>query len=220
MTVTEQPDGSFKAEITVYNKGSDPSPKFEVTFYAVDPDKGKRFLARQAAGPIMPGEYVLSNHPDLRLRTNESAISVTVKPHDIATESNKTNNKASAVITGRRANKSVTRPASAKPADSDEIKVPTDMVGTWFFDNPGGNDEQTAIFSDGRVVVLYANGGQDQAHIVDGSIELAEYDNAKCKMTIQEDGSLVQSFDSGAVIKRWNRIAPEPNTYLIRDLDQ
>jgi len=220
LTVTEQPDGSFKAEIAVYNKGPDPSPKFTVVFYAVDPDKGKRFLARQAAGPVMPGEHVLSSHPGLELRLNESAISVTVKPHYIADESNKTNNKASAVITGRQAKKLVEGPAPTKPADSGESKVPTDMVGTWFFDNPEGNDEQMAIFPDGRVVAVYANGHEDHTHIVDGSIELAEYDNAKCEMTIQEDGSLVQSFDLGAVIKRWNRIAPEPNTYLVRDLDQ
>jgi hypothetical protein len=220
LTVTEQPDGSFRVEIAIYNKSPDPFPKFAVEFYAGDPDKGGRFLARQAVGPIMPGDHVLSNQPDLNLRTNENTISVIVSSRNKFPELNETNNKASAVITGRQAKKSVEGPPLEKPADSGESKVSTDMVGTWFFENPGGNDEQMAIFPDGRVVALYANGHEDHTHIVDGSIELAEYDNAKCEMTIQEDGSLEQSFDSGAVIKRWNRIAPEPNTYLMRDLDQ
>lgn len=104
LTVTEQPDGSFKAEIAIYNIGSDPSPKFEVEFYAGDPDKGGRYLASQAAGPIISGDYVLSNPPDLRLRTSENTISVVVNPNNrLVAELNKTNNMASKVIPGRQA---------------------------------------------------------------------------------------------------------------------
>jgi hypothetical protein len=106
-----------------------------------------------------------------------------------------------------------------KPADSDESKVTAEMVGTWFFDNPLGDDEQMAVFPDGRVVALYSNGHKDLTNIVNGFIELAEFDNAKCRMTIQEDGSLVQYFDSYATSKRWNRIAREPHTNLLRSLD-
>ncbi len=102
LTVTEQPDGSFRAEITIYNKGSDPFPKFEVEFYAGDPDKGGRLLASQAVGPIMPGAYVLSSHSSLKLRTNENTISVIVNPNNrLVVELNKTNNKASKIIPGR-----------------------------------------------------------------------------------------------------------------------
>ena len=105
LTVTEQPDGSFKAEISIYNKGPDPFPKFEVDFYAGDPDKGGRFLASQAAGPVLPGDYILSNHPGLRLRTNENTISVVVNPTSRLAELNKTDNKASKVIPGRQVEK-------------------------------------------------------------------------------------------------------------------
>ena len=111
--------------------------------------------------------------------------------------------------------------AETKPADGDESKVPTGMVGTWFFDNPRGDDEQMAVFPDGRVVALYSNGHKDQTTIVNGFIELAEFNNARCRMTIKEDGSLVQYFGSDltGTGKRWNRIAPEPHTNLLRSLD-
>jgi hypothetical protein len=101
LTVTGQPDGSFKVEIAIYNNGPDPFPKFKVEFYAGDPDKGGRFLASQAAGPIMPGDYGLSNHPGLKLRTNEKTIFVVVNPRNRFPELNETNNKASRVVPGR-----------------------------------------------------------------------------------------------------------------------
>ena len=100
-------------------------------------------------------------------------------------------------------------------------KVPAEMVGTWFFDNPGGDDEQMAIFPDGRVVVLYSNGHKDQTNYVNGFIELAEYDGAKYKMDVEEKGTLVQYFDSGGSVligKRWKRLDPQPHTNLLRSL--
>jgi hypothetical protein len=105
LTVTEQPDGSFKAEIAIYNKGSDPFPKFAVEFYAGDPDKGGRFLARQAVGPIMPGDHVLSSHPGLKLRTNENTITVVISSRSKFPELNEMNNKVSKVIPGRQSEK-------------------------------------------------------------------------------------------------------------------
>ncbi|TKJ32116.1 MAG: hypothetical protein CEE38_23685 [Planctomycetes bacterium B3_Pla] len=122
--------------------------------------------------------------------------------------------------TNKEASKPVSTTVRTKPTASDGSKVPAGMVGTWFFDNPHGDDEQMAIFPDGRVVALYSNGHKDQTKIVDGCIELAEFDNAKCRMTIQEDGSLVQYFgpDYRGTGKRWNRIAPEPHTNLLRPL--
>jgi hypothetical protein len=101
LTVTEQPDGSFRAEIVIYNKSSDPFPKFAVEFYAGDPDKGGRFLERQTVGPLMPGDYVVSNQPGLKLRTNENTISVVISSRGRFPELNKTNNKASKIIPGR-----------------------------------------------------------------------------------------------------------------------
>jgi len=55
LTVTKRPDGSFRAEIVIYNKRSFPIPQFGVNSYAGDPDKGGRLLASHAAGPVMPG---------------------------------------------------------------------------------------------------------------------------------------------------------------------
>jgi len=133
-----------------------------------------------------------------------------VGPDNIAREPDEKNDEASQTI-----------PTTVEitPADSDESKVPAEMVGTWFYDNPHGDDEQMAVFPHGRVVALYSNGHKDQTNIVDGSIELAEFNNAKCRMTVQEDGSLVQYFDLYAKSKRWNRIAREPHTNLLRSLE-
>ena len=130
---------------------------------------------------------------------------------------------------GRIADKSVTCPNSPKDLKTDvqiEIKgipagskVPAEMVGTWFFDNPVGDEEQMAVFPDSRVVVLYSNGHKDQTNIVNGVIELAEYNNAKCRMAVREEDILVQYFGrSESNGKRWRRISPKPHTNLIRSL--
>jgi hypothetical protein len=209
LTVTKQPDGSFRAEIAIYNKGSYPLPQFGVNFYAGDPDKGGRLLASHAAGPIMPGAGWGEYNPRLKLRPGENTISVVVDPGNKVEESDETNNKASQTISTT---------VKVKPAES---KVPAEMVGTWFFDNPRGDEEQMAVFPDGRVVVLYSNGHKDQTNFINGFIELAEYNNAKCRMAVREDGTLVQYFDLGgseSIGKRWRRIAPEPHTNLLRSL--
>ncbi|HUU16914.1 MAG TPA: M56 family metallopeptidase [Sedimentisphaerales bacterium] len=102
-----------------------------------------------------------------------------------------------------------------------ESKLPEEMIGTWFFDNPGGDDEQMAIFPDGRVVVLYSNGHKDQTSYVNGFIELAEYDGAKYEMAVEENGTLVLYFDSGGSLligRRWKRIDSQPHTDLLRPL--
>ncbi|UCE48442.1 MAG: hypothetical protein JSW47_22960, partial [Phycisphaerales bacterium] len=130
---------------------------------------------------------------------------------------------------GRIADKSVTCPSSPKDLRTDvqmEIKgiparseVPAKMIGTWLFDNPRGDEEQMAVFPDGRVVVLYSNGHKDQTNIVNDFIELAEYGNAKCRMAVREDGILVQYFGrSESNGKRWRRISPVPHTNLLRSL--
>ena len=209
LMVTKQPDGSFRAEIAIYNKGTYPLPQFGVNFYAGDPDKGGRLLATHAAGPINPGSGWGEYNPRLKLRPGENTISVVVDPGNKVEESDETNNKAS---------QKISTTVKVKPAES---KVLAEMVGTWFFDNPRGDEEQMAVFPDGRVVVLYSNGHKDQTNIVNGVIELAEYDNAKCRMAVREDSSLVQYFDLGrdkSISKRWMRISPEPHTNLLRSL--
>lgn len=101
LTVTKQPDGSFRAEIAIWNKGSRPLPEFGVCFYAGDPDKGGRLLAPHAAGPIMPDDGWGEYNPSLKLKPSEDTIVVVVDPDNKVTESNETNNKASQVIPGR-----------------------------------------------------------------------------------------------------------------------
>ncbi len=105
-------------------------------------------------------------------------------------------------------------------ADSSNKRVPAGMVGTWFFDNPMGDEEQMAIFPDGRVVVLYSNGHKDHSLYENGFIELAEYDNARFKINILENGTLIQYFDTetGGLAKRWRRIDSKPHTELLRAL--
>ena len=56
LLVIKESEGLFRAVIGIYNKGSAPSPKFGVYFYAGDPDKGGRLLATHGSGPIMPGD--------------------------------------------------------------------------------------------------------------------------------------------------------------------
>jgi hypothetical protein len=105
--------------------------------------------------------------------------------------------------------------------ESSESKMSQEMVGTWFFDNPGGDDEQMAIFPDGSVVVLYSNGHKDQTNYVNGFIELAEYDGAKYEIAVEEKGTLVLYFDSGGSVligRRWKRIDSQPRTDLLRPL--
>src|SRR4030042_7057397 len=94
------------------------------------------------------------------------------------------------------------------------------MVGMWLFENPGGDDEQMAIYPDGRVVVLYSNGHKDQSRYENGFIELAEYGNTRFKIAMLENGTLVQYPDTetGGLAKRWRRIDSQPRTELLRPL--
>jgi len=104
-----------------------------------------------------------------------------------------------------------------EPSDS---RIPEEIVGTWFFDNPMGDEEQMAIFKDGRAVVLYSNGHKDQTRYENGFIELAEYGNARFKMAILENGTIVQYLDTetGGLAKRWVRIDSQPHIELLRPL--
>jgi hypothetical protein len=132
-----------------------------------------------------------------------------VNPDSTPRESDRTNDEAS---------EAVSTIAKAKPSDSAERKVPPEMIGTWFFENPWGDDEQMAIFPDGRVVVLYSNGKKKQTSVFDGSTESGEYNKAKYRVITREDDSSVQRVGLNVSGKPWNRIAPEPHTDLLRPL--
>jgi hypothetical protein len=131
-----------------------------------------------------------------------------VAPDNTARKSDEAKNEAS---------QAVSTMVKAKPADNAESTVPAEMVGTWFFDNPWGDDEQMAVFPDGRAVVLYSNGHQDQTSVFDGSTEPGEYNKAKYRLIVQEDGISVKHILSVSG-KPWDRIAPEPHTNLLRPL--
>jgi len=105
-------------------------------------------------------------------------------------------------------------------------KPPAAMIGTWFFENPDGDDEQMAVFGDGKVIVLYSNGHKDQTYYDGGFIELAEYDNARSRLSMGEGGKLLQKGEVSEaqssiqieVTKKWKRIDDEPQTELLRPL--
>ena len=98
LTVAKQPDGRFIARIAIHYKGAMPSPQFGVYFYAGDPDKGGRLLARHGAGPIMPGGEWGEYNPRLKLEPGENTIVVVVDPDNKIDESDETNNKASKIV--------------------------------------------------------------------------------------------------------------------------
>ena len=97
--------------------------------------------------------------------------------------------------------------------------LPEEMLGTWLFENSFGDNEQMAIFANGRVVVLYSNGHKDETLYIDGALEkLTEYNASRVKTSIADDGALVQRFRSSSFAKIWKRIDEKPRTTLLRPL--
>ncbi|MCP4614677.1 MAG: hypothetical protein GY845_38850 [Planctomycetes bacterium] len=209
-------------------------PKFKLNFYRGDPgdnldETGNVHNGWHEAGPIEPGKKWNEGTRDFHLPDGQYDFNVVLDYENSIAEIDENNNRALLKVkieNGRIAKALVTRSTSPKKLKTDaqvkakEIsatsKVPTEMVGTWFFDNPHGDEEQMAVFPDGRVVVIYSNGHKDKPNIVNGCIELAEYKNAKCRMAVRQDGTLVQYFGkSESNGKRWRRIAPEPHTNLL-----
>lgn len=93
-----------------------------------------------------------------------------------------------------------------------------EMLGTWLFENPFGDDEQMAIFADGRVVVLYSNGHRDETVYVDGALEeLGEFGVSEVNTQLR-GGTLVQVLEGLSFAKVWRRIDEEPRTNLLRPL--
>lgn len=100
----------------------------------------------------------------------------------------------------------------------DKGSISSSMVGTWFFNNPMGDDEQMAIFKDGRVVVLYSNGHRDETYFEDDSVSLLEYDDMTLKVVVVEDEALLQYAEGFGLAKYWYRVDSEPRTDLLRAL--
>ncbi|MCP4261583.1 MAG: M48 family metalloprotease [Planctomycetes bacterium] len=218
--------GTCVLVVSIQNKSSLTIPKFRLNFYRGDPSEnldevGNVRRGSHGAGPIEPGKKWNEGTRAFYLPDGQYDFNVFLDFDNRISEIDENNNQALLQVkieNGRITDKLVTCPSSPKetPAGS---KVPAKMVGTWFFDNPAGDEEQMAIFPDGRVVVLYSNGHKDRTNIVNGFIELAEYNNAKCRMAVREDGIFLQYFGrSESSGKRWRRISPVPHTNLLRSL--
>ncbi len=106
LAVTANPDGSFKATISIRNKGTAPSPEFGVYFYAGDPKEKGRLLATHASGPILPGGTWNECNPQLKLAPDEDTITVIIDPDDRVKERDESNNRAVRTIPGRKASQS------------------------------------------------------------------------------------------------------------------
>jgi len=220
--------------VSIQNESSLAIPKFKLNFYRGDlsdnlDEAGNVHGGWHEAGPIEPGKKWNERTRDFHLPDGQYDFSVFLDYDNRISEIDENNNLALLkfkIENGRVAKALVARPSSPKNLKTDvqvkakgipdTSKVPAEMVGTWFFDNPRGDEEQMAVFPDGRVVVLYSNGHKDKTNIVNGCIELAEFNNAKCRMAVRQDGTLVQYFGkSESNGKRWRRIAPEPHTNLL-----
>jgi len=216
--------GMWLLVVSIHNKSSLTIPKFKLKFYRGDPsnnvnEEGIKHDGTCGAGPLEPDKIWNASTRHFHLTDGQYEFNVILDCDNSISEIDENNNRAVLYVkieNGQIADQSVKCPVPAKPAAGDESKVPVDLVGTWFFDNPMGDDEQMAIFPDGRVVVLYSNGHKKQTNIFDGSTESSEYNKAKYRLIIQEDGSSVRLSVSG---KPWNRISPEPHTNLLRSLE-
>ncbi|MBE0537667.1 MAG: hypothetical protein IH624_18530 [Phycisphaerae bacterium] len=103
------------------------------------------------------------------------------------------------------------------------VPMPAGIVGTWFFNNAAGDDEQMAVFADGRVVVLYSNGHRDETRIGEGTVKLDEYGGATPTIEYFADEDIVlhrfTDPNTGAIHNKfWTRIDMAPRTQLLRSL--
>jgi len=118
LTVTKQPDGRFRAGVSIHNCGDTATPRFKVLFYAGDPSKKGRkvYPGYHNAGPIMPGgTWREGTHP-FTLNEGETEIFVIVDPDNMIDELDETNNKASAAVPGRQ---------PKKPVEADTLRKQT-----------------------------------------------------------------------------------------------
>ncbi len=108
LTVKKQPDGRFRAGVSIHNYGNITTPQFKVIFYAGDPGKKGRkvYPGHHNAGPIMPRGTWNEGTLPFTLNEGETEIFVIVDPDNMVEESDETNNKASVAIPGRQRMKS------------------------------------------------------------------------------------------------------------------
>jgi hypothetical protein len=113
LTVKKQPDGRFRASLSIHNYGNTATPKFKVIFYVGDPSKKGRkvYPGHHNAGPIMPRGTWNEGTLPFTLNEGEAEVFVIVDPDNMTNELDETNNKASAVIPGRQLKKSVEQTA-------------------------------------------------------------------------------------------------------------
>jgi len=122
LRINQQPDGRFRAGISIHNKGNTATTRFKVLFYAGDPGKKGRkvYPGYHNAGPIMPGgTWNEGTHP-FTLNEGETEIFVIVDPDNLTDELDETNNKASAAAPGRQPKKSIETDTSSKQATQKE----------------------------------------------------------------------------------------------------
>ena len=125
LTVTKQPDGRFRARVSIHNYGNTATPQFKIIFYAGDPSKKRRkvYPGHHNAGPIMPrGTWNEGTFP-FTLNESETEIFVIVDPDNMVDELDETNNKASAAIPGRQPKKSVETNILNKQTTQAEAKM-------------------------------------------------------------------------------------------------
>ncbi len=108
-------------------------------------------------------------------------------------------------------------PASLALTERNAIdKTVKNMVGTWYFNNPLGDDEQMSIFENGSVIVWYSNGHIDKTWLNDSLIELKEY-NSTVRTTLSDKDTIIQfsPSENSGFAKVWKRIDNTANTFLM-----
>ncbi|HUU18202.1 MAG TPA: CARDB domain-containing protein [Sedimentisphaerales bacterium] len=125
LTVKKQPDGRFRAGVSIHNYGNTVTPQFKVIFYAGDPRKKGRkvYPGHHNAGPIMPRGTWNEGTLPFTLNEGETEIFVIVDPDNMVDELDETNNKASVVIPGRQQKKSVKTNTLSKQIAQAEAKM-------------------------------------------------------------------------------------------------
>lgn len=105
-------------------------------------------------------------------------------------------------------------------SSGDEEAVPDDMIGTWFFFNSAGDDEQMSIFNGGRVLVQYSNGHVDETTLSEGRLgPLNEYGSEGSLLRL-EGGELIQHAEPGGYGKTWAKLDRKPQVALLRPLTE
>ncbi|MBP7052678.1 MAG: right-handed parallel beta-helix repeat-containing protein [Phycisphaerae bacterium] len=96
--------------------------------------------------------------------------------------------------------------------------VPEGMVGTWRLENPEGDDQQMAVFPDGRVLVLYPDGHEDRTHYCNGFLTLGNHGCVRVQTILRANGTILQYLtgeDGDLFARRWRRVAAQPTAGAI-----